>query len=338
MKKFLSISLYLLIAVVVLVTFVFIAFNLPVGKTHPDVQLGMTYSYRYAEALGLDPRYALQAQIEELSIKHWRIPVYWDLVEPVQGQADYSEVDWQLEAIEKVGGTAILSIGQRVPRWPECHIPAWAQSDVTLREKALLEHLERTVLYYKDRDVITLWQVENEPFLSQFGECPPLDPKFLEAEIALVKSLDPNRPILVTDSGELSLWVRAAKRGDVFGTTLYRFIYTHNFGGRYFNYPINTSFFHLKTLMVKILTKQDNFMVIELQAEPWAPGWLVEFSLAEQFKTMDEAKLHENVEFAKRLGFPTIYLWGGEWWLYTKDKLGYPNIWETGKEIFKNHE
>lgn len=90
--------------------------------------------------------------------------------------------------------------------------------------------------------------------------------------------------------------------------------------------------------MVKMFTKQENFMVIELQAEPWAPGWLVEFPLTEQFKTMDEKKLNENVEFAKKLGFPTIYLWGGEWWLYTKDKLGYPNIWETGKEIFKNHE
>lgn len=337
MKKLFRIFVYSLMATVLLVTFVFIAFNLPVGKPHPEVQLGMTYSYRYAEALGLDAKETLTAQLTELGIKKWRIPVYWDLVESEKGKTDYSWVDWQLDEIEKYNGSIILSIGQRVPRWPECHIPSWADNQ-TLREQALLEHLERTVLSYKDRKSIIAWQVENEPFLTQFGECPPLDPEFLESEIALVKRLDPARPVLVTDSGELSLWVRAAKRGDIFGTTLYRFIYTHNLGGRYFDYPINTSFFHLKTLMVKLLTQQENFIVIELQAEPWAPGWLVGYPLSEQFKTMDETKLLENVEFAKRLGFPTIYLWGGEWWYYVKEKLGYPGIWETGKEIFKNHE
>lgn len=335
---FFRIGTYILIALILGATFVFIAFNLPTGTPRADVKLGMTYSYRYAEALGLDPKSTLTAQLSELGITEWRIPVYWDLVESKQGEADYAWVDWQLEEIEKYHGQVILSIGQRVPRWPECHIPDWAKADQSLREEALLKHIERTVLRYQDRESIVMWQVENEPFLTQFGECPPLDKKYLEKEIALVKSLDSTRPVLVTDSGELSLWVRAAKRGDVFGTTLYRHLYTHNFGGRYITYPVSPSFFQIKTALVKLLTEQENFIVIELQAEPWAPGWIRDYPLAEQFKTMDETKLKENVEYAKRLGFPTIYLWGGEWWYYAKEKLQYPGIWETGKEIFKAHE
>ncbi len=337
-QKIFRFIVYTLIALIVAITFIFIIFNLPTGKARDDVKLGMTYSYRYAEALGLDPRETLTAQLQELNIKEWRLPVYWDRVEPTRGQADYTWVDWQLEEMEQYDSHIILSIGQRVPRWPECHIPGWVGDDQALREAALLEHLERTVNRYKDRESVIMWQVENEPFLVQFGECPPLDPSFLEREIALVKSLDPTRPVLVTDSGELSLWVRAAKRGDVFGTTLYRHIYTHNFGGRYITYPVSPSFFHLKTMLVKLFTDQENFLVIELQAEPWAPGWIVNFSLEEQFKTMDETKLLENVEYAKRLGFPTIYLWGGEWWYYVKEKLGYPGLWETGKELFTVHK
>lgn len=338
MKKILRVILYILIALILGATFVFIAFNLPLGTPHKDVKLGMTYSYRYAEALGLDARAALTAQLADLHIQEWRIPVYWDLVEPREGETDYSWVDWQLDEIEKYQGHTILSIGQRVPRWPECHIPEWAKGDQAIREEALLRHLERTVTRYKDRESITMWQVENEPFLTQFGECPPLAKEFLEKEIALVKSLDATRPVLVTDSGELSLWVRAAKRGDVFGTTLYRHIFTHHFGGRYITYPISPSFFHIKTAFVKLLTHQENFLVIELQAEPWAQGWVGTLPLEEQFKTMDEHKLQENVEYAKKLGFPAIYLWGGEWWYFMKEKRDYPQIWEAGKEIFQVHE
>lgn len=335
MKKIFRYILYLIMTLILGTTFIFILFNLPTGTPQDDVKLGMTYSYRYAEALGLDPKETLTAQLNELGIREWRIPVYWDLVEEKRGEPDYSWVDWQIDEIEKYNGNIILSIGQRVPRWPECHIPSWAADNKIVREHALLEHLERTVLRYKDRKSIIMWQVENEPFLSQFGICPPLNKKYFESEIDLVKSLD-SRPILVTDSGELSLWVQAARRGDVFGTTLYRHIYQGTLG--YVTYPVSPSFFQLKTLLVKIFTKQENFLVIELQAEPWAPGWLVDYPLSEQFKSMDEAKLRENVEYAKRLGFPTIYLWGGEWWYYTKEQLGYAGVWETGKDIFNAHK
>ena len=182
-----------------------------------------------------------------------------------------------------------------------------------------------------------MWQVENEPFLVFFGICPPFDKNFLDQEIAFVKSLDATRPVLLTDSGELSLWVGAAKRGDVFGTTMYRHIWSPKVGG-YFTYPIGPNFFRAKEWLVRTFTKQKNFIVIELQAEPWASGWIADIPLQEQFRTMDETKLWENVDYAKRVGFPEVYLWGGEWWYWMKEKKDYPAVWETGKELFRENE
>ena len=43
---------------------------------------------------------------------------------------------------------------------------------------------------------------------------------FLEKEVELVKKLDSNHPVVVSDSGEFSLWLRAAQLGDVVSTTM----------------------------------------------------------------------------------------------------------------------
>jgi hypothetical protein len=281
----------------------------------------------------LDWRETYDALLNDLGVKKLRLPVYWDLVEKEPGQYDWSDMDWQLAEAEKYGADVILTIGQRVPRWPECHIPAWANENEEKRKSALLHFMSKTVARYKNNSAVTMWQVENEPFLVFFGICPTLDKNLLDQEIALVKNLDATRPVLLTDSGELSLWYSAAKRGDVFGTTMYRRIWKKGLG--YFTYPVGPNFFRAKALFVKLLTDQDNFIVIELQAEPWASGWIADIPLAEQFRTMDETKLKENVDYAKRVGFEQVYLWGGEWWYWLKTKKDYPALWETGREIFQ---
>ncbi len=310
-------------------------FNLPGPAPREDVSLGMTFSSKYAEGLGLDWKETYLALLDEVGIRKLRLPVYWDIIEKEPGVYDFSQVDWQLEEAAKHQAEVILSVGQKVPRWPECHIPEWAKESDTTRREALLSFIEKTVTRYQNQSVITTWQVENEPFLD-FGICPDFDVKLLEQEVALVKKLDPTRPVLLTDSGELSLWYGAASRGDEFGTTLYRDIYSKHVGG-YFTYPIGPNFFRFKAWMVKTFAKQHNLMVIELQGEPWASGWLPTVPLEEQFLTMNEVKLRENVDYARRVGFHDIYLWGGEWWYWLKVKGHYPAVWDTGKELFQKY-
>lgn len=335
-KGVLKLMALTVLAVALIIAGIFWYFNLTGPAPREDVHLGMTFSSRYATDLGLDWKETYLALLSEMGVKKLRIPVYWDLVEPEPGKTHYADVDWQITEAKKAGAEVILSIGQRVPRWPECHIPGWAreQSDLE-RQQSLKRFMTETVKRYRDNTTITTWQVENEPFLVFFGECPPLDVEFLEEEIALVKALDSEvkRPVLLTDSGELSIWTRAAKRGDIFGTTMYRMIYKGGWG--YVTYPIGPNFFRAKEWLVRFMTKQENFMVIELQAEPWASGWVGNVSLPEQFITMNEELLEENITFARRVGFQDIYLWGGEWWYWLKTKKDYQAVWEKGKELFQ---
>ena len=82
---------------------------------------------------------------------------------------------------------------------------------------------------YKDSKAIAYWQVENEP-LFKFGLCPSWyyqNDDFLKKEVALVKSLDPSRKIIISDSGEQSTWFSAAKVGDIVGITMYRDVWAH---------------------------------------------------------------------------------------------------------------
>ena len=315
----------------------FLYFNLSGPAPRQDVGLGVTFSSRYATDLGLDWKAAYTAMLDDLGVRKIRIPVYWDLVEQSDGVYDFSDVDWQLEEASKRNAEVILSIGQRVPRWPECHIPGWvsAEGSDTFRQTKLISLLGTIVDRYKGHSEVRMWQVENEPFLS-FGVCPAFDRNFFDSELVFVRKADPSRPVLVTDSGELSTWYNAAKRGDVFGTTMYRMIYSPKAGG-YFTYPIGPNFFRFKGWIAGLLSGQEHFIVIELQGEPWANGWVGTLPLDEQFRTMNEDLLRKNIEYAQRVQYPEIYLWGVEWWYWLKEKKDYPALWDTAKEIFQMH-
>jgi hypothetical protein len=331
MKKMLKlIGLFILIIIILIVIF-FVYINLPVKKQNDKAKLGVTFSNRYAKDIGINWQEAYLAMLDDLGVKKIRIPVYWDLVENIEGQYDFSEIDWQLQEAKKRNAEIILAFGQKVPRWPECFIPKWANENDAKRKESLIRFVGVVAERYKNNPEIKYWQVENEPFLN-FGICPKIDPNLLDSEIATVRKIDRKKKMIITDSGELSLWVSAAKRADVFGTTMYRNIYNEKVG--YYTYPIGPRFFKLKYKLINFFASQRNAIVIELQAEPWIAGWTINATLDEQFKSMNEDKLRENVIYARQVGFPEIYLWGVEWWYWLKVQKNYPAIWDTAKELF----
>ncbi|MBU2028679.1 endo-1,4-beta-xylanase, partial [Patescibacteria group bacterium] len=313
LKKIGKIFLWLIAVCLALIFLLLIYFNFPIKQGSEKVELGVTFSSRYAQDIKIDWQANFLALLDDLGVRKIRIPVYWDLVEKNPGEYNFSDLDWQLQEAAKRQAEIVLVIGQKVPRWPECAIPIWAQNDDQIRKASLLKFINTVVKRYKNEPVIKFWQVENEPFL-KFGICPPLDVQLLDMEIGLVRLLDSTRKIIVTDSGELSLWISAAKRADIFGTTMYRTIWKEGVG--YFTYPIGPRFFHFKKWLAEIFTNQENFIVIELQTEPWISGFTTQRPLEEQFQSMDAAQLKENVEFAQKVGFPEVYLWGVEWWYW----------------------
>ncbi|EKE19959.1 MAG: hypothetical protein ACD_8C00076G0006 [uncultured bacterium] len=332
----LKFSGYTILAILIVVVLFFIYINLPtkVKAENENAQVGVTFSYIYAEQIGLDWKEAYLAMLDDLEIKHVRLPVYWDRVEKEEGAYNFSEIDWQLNEAQKRGVEVILVIGQKVPRWPECYVPKWVGEDPSnLPAKRLKEKLisfdQVVVNRYRDNHPeVVSWQVENEPFLN-FGICSKVDVDLVDSEIAKVRELDPARSIIVTDSGELSLWLKAASRADIFGTTMYREVYSKEMG--HWRYPIGPNFFKAKQLLIKLFADQENAIVIELQGEPWVAGWTIDAPVEVQLASMNSDILKDNIEFAKKTGMKEIYVWGVEWWYYMKIKQNNPTLWETAK-------
>jgi hypothetical protein len=78
-------------------------------------------------------------------------------------------------------------------------------------------------------------------------------------------------------------------------------------------------------------------MLIELSAEPWLVEPVVKVPVATQFTRMDVDKFNTILEYARGTHYDTQYLWGAEWWYWLKNqKDPHPEMWERGKELFKN--
>jgi len=324
----------------------FVYFFIGQPKPAEKINWGVNFSQKHAQYLGLDWKETYLALLNDLGVKNLKIAAYWDLIEPEEGKYNFEDLDWQIKKVEEKGAKLILVIGMKVPRWPECHEPDWIKNkELRIKNKKLLEYIEKVVDRYKNLLAIRAWQVENEPFFF-FGECPSFDKELLKKEIDLVKSIDTQkRPIIISESGEFSSWIRAAKAGDIIGITMYRKVWftlpnflKKNLGGLkelgfYVSYPFPPIFYWRKAQLIKNIFGK-KVICIELQAEPWGPRLLYDLSLEEQEKTMDLKQFQKNIEFAKKTGLDEIYLWGAEWWYWLKTKQNQPEIWQEAKKLF----
>jgi len=336
-KYFFKIILRVFTAFFLLIGLALLIFNWPVTTENENMEFGTCFSPRAVEGMDYDWKEGFTAMLEELKPQKVRIASYWTEVEKTKGEYDFSETDWQIDEAEKYDTDIILAMGIKVPRWPECFIPEFYEEDKVEREKALLLYETELVERYKDRENIIIWQVENEPFLP-FGHCTEgaIDGELVDKEIAHVRALDDSREIMTTDSGELSLWYQAAKRADIFGTTLYRIIYKEPYG--YFKYPIGPAFFRVKGWFIGTFANQHDIVVSELQAEPWGPGWVMDLSIEEQYKSMNPKKLDEIAQYTRKTNFDAAYLWGVEWWYWLKTQQDKPEMWEAAKKIITQRE
>jgi hypothetical protein len=329
LKKIIKMTLLILLAIVlIIIIFFFIGFS----KPKQDTLFGVNFSQKHAEGLGLDWKQVYSAILDDLEVKNIKLATYWDFIEGKKDEYYFNDLDWQIKQAEEKDIKLIVVIGMKTPSWPECHIPDWAE-DLTKQEQQerVLQYIEQIVLRYKDSGAISYWQVENEPFFP-FGECPKRDKKFLKREIELVKSLDPSRKIIVSESGEIPLWFKAASHGDIVGTTLYRKAWFKEINS-YISYSFPATFYRRKALLIKWLFNKD-VICIELQAEPWGPVLIYDLPLEEQEKTMNLERFNKNIEFARKTNLPEFYLWGAEWWYWLKETQNKPEIWNQAKDLF----
>ena len=329
LKIFKTILLICLLFLLIFIGYFFIG-SPPQTK---KITWGVNFSQKHAQNLDLDWQKTYLALIDDLGAKNIKLATYWDLLEPREGEYNFDDLDWQIKTAKEKGVKILLVIGMKTPRWPECHIPEWAKNlSKKEQQEKISDLIEKIVLRYRGSNSINMWQVENEPFFP-FGNCPWVDKGFLKKEVKEVKSLDQEkRPVVISDSGEGSFWIQAAKIGDVVGTTMYKKVWIHQLG-IYLTYPLPPTFYWRKAQIIKKLFSK-KVVCVELQAEPWGPKLLYDSPLKEQEKSMNLKQFKDNIEFAKRTGFDKFYLWGGEWWYWMKEKQKRPEFWNEAKKLF----
>lgn len=314
--------------------------NIPVDQSR-TITWGVTFSDKFSRELGLDWQKNFDAIVEELHPKKMRLIAYWDEIERVRGQYDFSATDWMLEELSGKSVEVIFALGLKVPRWPECHLPDWARAlSPDERETVLRSYIKAVITHYRANPNITIWQLENEPFFGFGRGCVTRPDDFLDQELTVVRSTDPFRKTLVTDAGEFGLWFRAARAGDQFGTSMYREVYPPSVGWLtgIIHYPLDPSFFRFKEKIVRLLAGEatKKFIVIELQAEPWGETVLPELSYEEQIKLFSPAYFEDTIRYARDTGFGEYYLWGAEWWYYLREKNSDDRFWEQAKYLFRS--
>lgn len=325
--------------IIILILFLLIVYFLKIAKNYPKrINLdnsndffGVTYSKKYTEELGLDWKEVYLAALDDLKVKKIRIPVYWNEIEISPGEFDFSDYNYLIEEGEKREVEFVLNFGMRVARWPECHFPIWLDgSDKEYLQERTVLMIDEVLKNFKKYDSIAYWQLENEPLLNSFGNCPKGDYDFLKKELELVKKID-QRPVIISATGELSLWRKEIKIADIFGTTMYRVVHNKFLG--YLKYPYSSSFYKYKANLNNI--KPKDAFILELQAEPWINKEKTLDSNSKKYlKSFNLDQFKANAQFALNTDFNRAYLWGVEWWYLRNKVMGDPIYWDFAKTLF----
>lgn len=298
--------------------FVFFLIGLGFRYTRKDepLRLGVSFSVKQARNFELDPKGTLNELIDA-GFTNFRLMSYWDIHEQSKDEYDFSELDWQFDLIESTGGTVTLAIGQRQPRWPECHIPGWAlNSDKEEYELQLIQYLEETVTRYKDRQSLISFQLENEAANNKFGVCEKYDRDLLQRELNAVRIAAPDSEIITNLSNQSGVPLTGAV-GDRVGFSYYR---TANFS--LLGKNIQWSFWYLPTWwhgfraeVVRRVHGTEPF-IHEMQAEPWGSHNVWDQSSETQTSIMPVENIENYLADARRTGMSEIYVWGGEWYVW----------------------
>jgi hypothetical protein len=308
-------------------------------KNEP-LNIGVTFIPDYARYYSLDPQETMQAIINDLGIKRFRLVSYWKNHEPNDNQYDFSELDWQFDMVEKAGGEVSLTLGLRQPRWPECHGPEWAMNKPVIDwTEDLKEYMGEIIDRYKDRAVLKEYQLENEYFLSVFGECPDFSRERLVDEFNYVKSKDPSRQLIVSRSNNATpSWPIGEPRADIVAASIYKRVWDKTVTKRYFEYPYPAWFYGFLAGATEITTGR-NTIIHELQTEAWLPeGYAMSNAPIEiLYQTFSPDRMRSRLEYGIATGIRTIDIWGVEWWYHMKTKRNSPELWDTAKQVLANY-
>ncbi|MGH7195305.1 MAG: beta-galactosidase [Candidatus Saccharimonadales bacterium] len=300
--------------------------------------LGVSFIPDYARYLGVNPKQTMDALINDLHVRNFRLTSYWSDIEPTKGQYNFSQLDWEFAKANAAGAKVTLSIGLRQPRWPECHAPSWINTakPESQWQPQLKAFMKKVINRYKNNPALQSYQLENEYFNGNFGDCHNSSHSRLISEFNLVKKLDSSHPIIISRSNNSPTLIVGQPQPDIVGVSVYRKVWNDTLYHGYFNYPLPAWYYASVAGWQKIFTGKPS-IIHELQAEPWPPHGqtILQTSLKIQNQTLNAKKLKQNANFAKATGIKTIYFWGAEYWYYRWQIEGDKSVWNAAQQIFK---
>jgi hypothetical protein len=299
------------------------------------LRYGVTFIAPYAQHLGVDPKETLHEIIYDLGIRQLRLVSYWNIHEANRGQYDFEDLDWQFAMAEQSGSKVSLAIGLRQPRWPECHMPTWAEQ-MPMNEWAeeVKKYMAVVIDRYQHNPALESYQLENEFFMEVFGICPDHSRGRLVDEYHFVKSLTGDKPIIISRSNNWIGMPLNEPLPDEVAISVYKRVWDSTITKRYFEYPLPAWFYASLGGLGKILTGRD-LIIHELQAEAWLPeGYQMNNveHIEEQNKSINAERLRDRIEYGRATGLREIYLWGVEWWYWRKVVVNDLSLWEVGRE------
>jgi hypothetical protein len=300
-------------------------------------QLGVSFVPDYATYLGVSPEATMDALINQVHVKQFRLTSYWSDIETSPGHYDFSQLDWEFAKADAAHAKVNLAIGLRQPRYPECHPPSFY--DTSKPESSWYPQLKAfmtaVINRYKTNPALQNYQLENEYFLKGFGTCYDFSRNRLISEDKLVKALDPNHPIIIGRSNNDIGTPIGKPTPNIFSVSIYQRVWDANLTHRYLEYPFPAWYYGFLAGVEKVTTGKD-MIIGELQAEAWAPDGktLTSISLAEQDKSMNATRLINTIQFGKATGMKTIDLWGAEYWYYREQVLHDPSLMEAATQAF----
>lgn len=305
-------------------------------QSSQPLTMGVTFVPDYAESLGLNPKTTFEAILNDLDVKQVRLTSYWSDIEPTKGHYNFSMLDWEFAQADTHHAKVTLSIGLRQPRWPECHPPSWAANEPeSVWYPQLAAFMAAVINRYKNNPALQSYQLENEYFLQDFGECTNYSRTRLINEYNLVKHLDPSHPIIMSRSNNYGGLALGQPRPSEYGISVYRRVWVP-FLHMYAEYPFPAWYYAFLAGAEELATGR-NSILHELQAEPWTENGasIPNTSLKVQNESMNPTRLKQTIQFGKATGLRTIDLWGAEYWYYRMVKFHDPSLWNIAKQAIR---
>ena len=311
-------------------------------------RVGTTFSQRQCGYLGLDVRNTF-AQVCSLGLDLVRLCAYWDEIEPVAGQYDFTLLDELLAMAAAHGIPVALAVGMKAPRWPEFHFPSWVASRYAIDQTdqpldaipgladQALAFVSAVVAHVYDAPGLAYWQIENEPFHAlEITGNRYLSSQFVSQEAVLVRQASlPGQKLLTTTA--INLWppegkpedddalVQAIAISDAVGINVYGKVPVG--GGDYLE-PSPAYWSKLQAWHGEIEAAGREAWIAELQAEPWEQG---PWETVRNWATTPSSSPEQTTALMQRvarLGYDTVMLWGCEYWVY-RQRQGDSRWWEA---------